>query len=99
MKKLVLLRHGESTWNQENRFTGWTDVDLNETGIQEEIMAGRVFKSEGYIFDVAYTSVLKRRPAAGTHRPASPPPPRRFPDDDRREGDRPDPPRPFQRIP
>ena len=60
MKRLVLLRHGESTWNQENRFTGWTDVELNEKGVQEAIRAGRVLKREGYVFDVAYTSVLKR---------------------------------------
>src|SRR4030042_1131027 len=60
MIKLVLLRHGESTWNQENRFTGWTDVDLNEKGVQEATKAGRVLKREGYVFDVAYTSVLKR---------------------------------------
>ena len=60
MKRLVLLRHGESTWNQENRFTGWTDVELNEKGVQEAIKAGRVLKGEGYIFDVAYTSVLRR---------------------------------------
>ena len=60
MKRLVLLRHGESTWNQENRFTGWTDVGLNEKGVQEAIRAGRVLKREGYVFDVAYTSVLKR---------------------------------------
>jgi 2,3-bisphosphoglycerate-dependent phosphoglycerate mutase len=60
MKKLVLLRHGESTWNRENRFTGWTDVDLSEKGVEEAREAGRVLKSEGYTFDVAYTSVLKR---------------------------------------
>jgi 2,3-bisphosphoglycerate-dependent phosphoglycerate mutase len=60
MKKLVLLRHGESTWNRENRFTGWTDVDLSERGVQEAREAGRTLKSEGYTFDVAYTSVLKR---------------------------------------
>jgi 2,3-bisphosphoglycerate-dependent phosphoglycerate mutase len=60
MKKLVLLRHGESTWNRENRFTGWTDVDLSEKGILEARRAGRVLKDEGYGFDVAYTSVLKR---------------------------------------
>ncbi len=58
--KLVLLRHGESTWNKENRFTGWTDVDLSEKGRQEAQEAGRVLKKEGYAFDVAYTSVLKR---------------------------------------
>jgi len=60
MYKLVLLRHGESTWNSENRFTGWTDVDLSEKGFQEAQEAGRVLKAEGYAFDLAYTSVLKR---------------------------------------
>ena len=60
MKKLVLLRHGESTWNRENRFTGWTDVDLSAQGIQEAKKAGEVLKKEGFIFDVAFTSVLKR---------------------------------------
>ena len=60
MKRLVLLRHGESTWNKENRFTGWTDVDLSEKGVQEAMEAGRTLKKEGYVFDVAYTSVLKR---------------------------------------
>jgi 2,3-bisphosphoglycerate-dependent phosphoglycerate mutase len=60
MKKLVLVRHGESTWNKENRFTGWTDVDLSEKGVAEAIEGGRVLKTEGYTFDVAYTSVLKR---------------------------------------
>jgi len=60
MKRLVLLRHGESTWNKENRFTGWTDVGLSEKGIQEAIEAGRILRQEGYVFDVAYTSVLKR---------------------------------------
>lgn len=60
MYKLVLLRHGESTWNKENRFTGWTDVDLSERGREEAKRAGEVLKSEGYIFDLAYTSVLKR---------------------------------------
>jgi 2,3-bisphosphoglycerate-dependent phosphoglycerate mutase len=58
--KLVLIRHGESTWNKENRFTGWTDVDLSETGRQEALEGGRVLKANGYTFDVAYTSVLKR---------------------------------------
>ncbi len=58
--KLVLLRHGESTWNKENRFTGWTDVDLSEKGIEEAKEAGRVLKAEGFTFDLAYTSVLKR---------------------------------------
>jgi 2,3-bisphosphoglycerate-dependent phosphoglycerate mutase len=60
MKKLVLLRHGESAWNKENRFTGWTDVDLSEKGLQEARQAGQVLKKEGFTFDVAYTSVLKR---------------------------------------
>ena len=60
MKKLVLLRHGESTWNKENRFTGWTDVPLSGQGVEEALEAGRVLKREGYVFDVAYTSVLKR---------------------------------------
>jgi 2,3-bisphosphoglycerate-dependent phosphoglycerate mutase len=60
MHTLVLLRHGESTWNQENRFTGWTDVDLSEKGRQEADEAGRLLKEGGYTFDVAFTSVLKR---------------------------------------
>ena len=60
MKTLVLLRHGESTWNKENRFTGWTDVDLSEKGVQEAVAAGKLLAREGYTFDVAYTSVLKR---------------------------------------
>jgi len=60
MYKVVLLRHGESTWNKENRFTGWTDVDLSEKGLEEAAEAGRVLKAEGYQFDLAYTSVLKR---------------------------------------
>ena len=60
MTKLVLVRHGESTWNKENRFTGWTDVDLSEKGREEAKEGGRVLKAEGYTFDVAYTSVLKR---------------------------------------
>ncbi len=58
--KLVLLRHGESQWNRENRFTGWTDVDLSEAGVAEARAAGRTLKSEGYEFDLAFTSVLKR---------------------------------------
>jgi 2,3-bisphosphoglycerate-dependent phosphoglycerate mutase len=58
--KLVLLRHGESQWNRENRFTGWTDVDLSEAGIAEARAGGRQLKTDGYAFDVAYTSVLKR---------------------------------------
>ena len=60
MHTLVLLRHGESTWNQENRFTGWTDVDLSEKGRKEAAEAGRLLKEGGYTFDVAFTSVLKR---------------------------------------
>ena len=60
MKKLVLLRHGESTWNLENRFTGWTDVDLSPKGVQEAHEAARLLKEGGYDFDVAYTSLLKR---------------------------------------
>lgn len=60
MHKLVLVRHGESTWNKENRFTGWTDVDLSEKGKQEAKAAGEVLLKEGYSFDIAYTSVLKR---------------------------------------
>ncbi len=60
MHKLVLLRHGESAWNKENRFTGWTDVDLSDKGLQEAHEAGKTLKKEGYTFDVAYTSVLKR---------------------------------------
>jgi 2,3-bisphosphoglycerate-dependent phosphoglycerate mutase len=58
--KLVLLRHGESNWNKENRFTGWTDVELSDQGIQEAKNAGKVLKSEGFTFDMAFTSVLKR---------------------------------------
>jgi 2,3-bisphosphoglycerate-dependent phosphoglycerate mutase len=60
MYKLVLIRHGESTWNLENRFTGWTDVELTPTGIEQARNAGRLLKAEGYEFDVCYTSVLKR---------------------------------------
>lgn len=58
--KLVLLRHGESVWNKENRFTGWTDVDLSETGIKEAENAGKLLKDKGYTFDVSFTSILKR---------------------------------------
>ena len=58
--KLVLLRHGESQWNRENRFTGWTDVDLAESGLAEARAAGRLLKAQGYDFDLAFTSVLKR---------------------------------------
>ena len=60
MRKLVLLRHGESTWNKENRFTGWTDVELSEKGLEEAQAAGQILKQSGFIFDVAYTSLLKR---------------------------------------
>lgn len=60
MHKLVLLRHGESEWNKLNLFTGWTDVDLSEKGIEEAHQAGKVLKEEGYTFDIAFTSVLKR---------------------------------------
>lgn len=60
MYKVVLLRHGESTWNKENRFTGWTDVDLSEKGKEEAKKAGQTLDSEGFHFDIAYTSVLKR---------------------------------------
>lgn len=60
MKKLVLLRHGESVWNKENRFTGWTDVDLSERGVNEAVEAGKVLKANGFDFRLAYTSYLKR---------------------------------------
>ncbi len=60
MKKIVLLRHGESQWNRENRFTGWTDVGLSERGVEEAVAAGKLMAREGVTFDVAYTSVLKR---------------------------------------
>jgi len=60
MYKVVLLRHGESTWNKENRFTGWTDVDLSQKGVEEAACAGRTLKQHGLTFDIAYTSVLKR---------------------------------------
>ncbi len=60
MKKLVLLRHGESIWNKENRFTGWTDIDLSEKGVEEAHRSGLTLKKEGYVFDTAFTSVLKR---------------------------------------
>ncbi len=58
--RVVLLRHGESVWNKENRFTGWTDVGLSEKGVQEAVTAGRRLKADGYVFDVAFTSVLSR---------------------------------------
>ncbi len=60
MYKIVLIRHGESTWNLENRFTGWTDVDLTDTGVEQAKNAGRLLRQDGFEFDVAYTSVLKR---------------------------------------
>lgn len=60
MHKVVLLRHGESTWNKENRFTGWTDVDLSDAGREEAQKAGELLKAEGFTFDIAYTSVLRR---------------------------------------
>ena len=60
MPKLVLLRHGESEWNKENRFTGWTDVELSDLGTTEARKAGQILKAEGYLFDIAYTSLLKR---------------------------------------
>lgn len=60
MYQLVLLRHGESTWNKESRFTGWTDVDLSDKGVEEARAAGKLLKENGYTFDVAFTSVLKR---------------------------------------
>ena len=60
MYKIVLLRHGESAWNKENRFTGWTDVDLTEQGMKEAVKAGRVLKENGFEFDIAFVSVLKR---------------------------------------
>jgi len=60
MYKVVLLRHGESQWNKENRFTGWTDVPLSEKGIEEARAGGRQMKADGYVFDIAFTSVLKR---------------------------------------
>ena len=60
MHRLVLLRHGESEWNRENRFTGWTDVDLSARGVEEARAAGRLLKSEGLSFDLVFTSVLQR---------------------------------------
>ena len=60
MQRIVFLRHGESTWNRENRFTGWTDVDLSAAGVEEARAAGRLLRAEGYAFDIAHTSVLKR---------------------------------------
>jgi len=60
MYKVVMIRHGESEWNKLNLFTGWTDVDLSDRGVEEAIWAGKKLKEEGYTFDVAFTSVLKR---------------------------------------
>ena len=60
MYTVVLLRHGESTWNRENRFTGWTDVDLSEAGVEEAHRSGRLLRESGFVFDIAYTSVLIR---------------------------------------
>ncbi|MDR1543706.1 MAG: 2,3-diphosphoglycerate-dependent phosphoglycerate mutase [Prevotellaceae bacterium] len=60
MKKVVLIRHGESAWNKENRFTGWTDVDLTENGVQEAVKAGKLLKEQGFRFERAFTSYLKR---------------------------------------
>ena len=60
MIKLVLVRHGESLWNKENKFTGWTDVELSDKGIKEAIDAGKKLKEDNYNFDIVYTSVLKR---------------------------------------
>ncbi len=60
MLKLVIIRHGESTWNDENRFTGWTNVDLSKKGVQEAHEAGKILKEKGFIFDIAFTSVLIR---------------------------------------
>ena len=60
MKRIVLLRHGESLWNQENRFTGWTDVDLSEKGVVEACKAGDTLREAGFSFEIAYTSYLKR---------------------------------------
>ena len=61
MIKLVLVRHGQSLWNLENRFTGWTDVELSEQGIEEAKEAGKLLREEGYHFDIAYTSLLKEQ--------------------------------------
>ena len=69
MHKVVLLRHGESTWNRENRFTGWHDVDLTDRGRDEAREAGRLLKEGGYVFDIAFTSVLKRKQPRSTERP------------------------------
>ena len=60
MFKLVLLRHGESIWNKENLFTGWTDVDLSKKGVNEAVETGKILKENGFVFDIAFTSVLKK---------------------------------------
>jgi 2,3-bisphosphoglycerate-dependent phosphoglycerate mutase len=60
MQKLVLLRHGQSVWNQENRYTGWTDVDLSVEGARQAVQAGQLLRQHGFAFDVGFTSVLKR---------------------------------------
>lgn len=60
MKQLILVRHGQSAWNLENRFTGWADIDLTPTGVEQSLTAGRLLREKGYEFDIAYTSVLKR---------------------------------------
>ncbi|MDD4669050.1 MAG: 2,3-bisphosphoglycerate-dependent phosphoglycerate mutase, partial [Candidatus Methanomethylophilus sp.] len=60
MKQLVIIRHGESEWNKQNRFTGWTDVDLSDKGREEAVAAGKLLKQEGFAFDVCYTSYLRR---------------------------------------
>jgi bisphosphoglycerate-dependent phosphoglycerate mutase len=67
MTKLVLLRHGQSAWNEENRFTGWTDVDLSRRGREEALEAGKFLKSQGYSFDWAYTSLAGRSPIVAAH--------------------------------
>ena len=60
MKSIVLLRHGESVWNKENRFTGWTDVDLTEKGVAEAYRTGNLLKEKGYVFNKAYTSIVSK---------------------------------------
>ncbi len=69
MPELVLLRHGQSTWNLENRFTGWTDVPLTEQGVDEATTAGELLAAEGYTFDILHTSLLVRAICDGQHRP------------------------------
>ena len=68
MRKIVLLRHGESAWNKENLFTGWTDVDLSQKGVEEAREAGVTLKQEGFSFDLVFTSVLKRAIRTGDTR-------------------------------